>query len=95
MERRGASPAVGMAQERTRAAGSAMNAGIDLVAICPKCQGHGTAPTRGLFDRIRALVAPRPCAVCDGRGEVGQKFAADRLAADAIGKARTRPRYRV
>jgi hypothetical protein len=42
----------------------------------------------GLLDGMRALFRPRPCPVCDGHGEVPQRLAAERLAAEVIGKAR-------
>jgi hypothetical protein len=78
-----------MAQERTA---SAMKAGIDLTKICLKCEGHGTAPARGLLERMRALFALLPCLVCYGRGEVRQSVAAERLAGEVISKARSRAR---
>jgi DnaJ-class molecular chaperone len=65
---------------------------IDPITICPKCEGLGIARSAGLLDRVRALFSPRPCPVCDGRGEVKQSVGAERLAGEVIGKVRSRLR---
>jgi hypothetical protein len=74
------------------AVGMASIAMIDRIESCPKCEGYGIASAQGFLDRLRDLFNPRPCPMREGRGEVEQSVSAERLAAEVIGKARSRTR---